>query len=216
MTDLVQKIRKPAHMLPNRFGDTFFWMAEIISPRKINGVQVDHFQITADTFQGFQVEHTRPGTYARLRVDGCVMMSDTDMELRSNYSAVQQARGDVLIGGLGLGMMVLPVVRKPEVNTVRVIEINSDVIQLMKPAIEPLTNGKLTIEHGDVKTWKPEAPGRQLDFIYFDIWTSLCVDEVEERKSLHLAYRKYLRPGGRVTSWEYDHLRYLRQQGRWR
>ena len=203
-------------------------MARIISPGTSGNVEVDHFDITKDTFQGFQVEHITPGRYARLKVNGHVIMSDTDMELRTNMYAVFDAHGDVLIGGLGLGTIVIPIVLKSQVVSVTVIEINPDVISVVLPGIRDFLDNKicaqtgqyyglkLKIERGDIHTWRPERLGRQFDFIYFDIWSDLCVNDVEERKRLHVDFRRYLRKGGRVTSWEYNELRYLKSQGRWR
>ena len=146
-------------------------------------------------------------------------MSDTDYEMRTNIAAVKAAKGDVLIGGLGLGMIVMPIASKLTVRSVTVIERNKDVIACIEPSLRRSMNGtsdKVSIVHGDVFAWKPERAGRQFDFIYFDIWTDCCVDDVKPRTALHVKYRRYLRVGGKVTSWEYDHLRYLARNGRWR
>jgi len=64
--------------------------------------------------------YIRPGRYARLHVGHVLMMSDTDMERRSNVQVVQQARGHVLIAGLG--MILHPILAKPEVTRVTVVE----------------------------------------------------------------------------------------------
>lgn len=194
-------------------------MAPIIPPGARGNAAIDHFTITPDTWQGFHGEHIRPGVYARLKVNGGTMMSDTDMELRTNYRAVQKAKGDVLIGGLGLGAILLPMLRKSTVSSVTVVEVNPNVIALVEAPLRRAAGAdgtKLRIVKGDVKTWRPATFGRQFDFIYFDIWPNLCTDQVDEMKALHLAFRRYLRPGGSVTSWEYDRLKYLRSQGRWR
>ncbi len=196
-------------------------MARVLAPGKSGNVEVDHFEITRDTFQGFQVERTKPGHYARLRVDGAVMMSDTDMELRTNIGAIQDAHGDVLIGGLGLGAIVLSIVRKPDVRSVTVVEKNSHVIALVEDQLRRAMTGTQSagflVWTADVYRWQPKPENvHRFDYIYFDIWQNLCTDNVDEMQRLHLRYRKYLRKGGRVTSWEYDHLRYLKRVGRWR
>ena len=49
-----------------------------------------------------------PGRHARLLVDGELVMSDTMMEKDSNRRLIEKARGHVLIGGLGLGMVIWP------------------------------------------------------------------------------------------------------------
>jgi len=201
-----------------RYG-CFYNMADIIPVGVSGPCEVDHFRITKDTFQGFGVERTRPGLYARLKVLGGTMMSDTDMELRTNYEAVRCATGDVLIGGLGLGMITLPIVLKPEVSSVTVVEISRDVIALVEPHIRAATGmdaGKLTVIHADVKRWKPTRSGRQFDFAYFDIWEHICIDDLQERKDLHVAVRRYLRKGGRATSWEFERMKSMARRGDWR
>ncbi len=111
----------------------FHRMSEVIPPGESGKVKVDHFTIEPDTYQGFQCERISDGTYARLWVNGDVMMSDTDMELRTNREPVRDARGDVLIGGLGLGMITLPILLNPAVTSVTVIELSQDVIDLVEP-----------------------------------------------------------------------------------
>lgn len=206
----------------------FYRMADIIPAGSRGKVEVRHFDITEKTWQGFGTELTAPGRYASLHVNGVTVMSDTDMELRTNLGAVMDARGDVLIGGLGLGMITLPIVFKPEVKSVTVVEINEDVLGLVWPGLDRKISlamsaqtgryyrAKLNIIAGDINKWRPEKKGRQFDYIYFDIWSDMCVDHVEEMKELHLAFRHYLRPGGKVSSWQYEHLRWLKRQGRWR
>lgn len=213
--------------LPKRLGG-FLWMAEIVPEGKVGKATVEHFVITKDTFQGWQSERTRPGRYALLRVGGSTVMSDTDREMRTNLGPLMDARGDVLLGGLGLGLMVLPLVFKPQVTSVTVVEVSRDVCGLVLSPLQDFLRGKFSaqtgqqysgkfrIELGDVRKWKPAKPGRQFDYLYFDIWGNRNVDNVDEMKELHRAYRRYLRPGGKVTSWDYDHLRYLKSQGRWR
>lgn len=199
----------------------FVEMASVLTPGTSGNVALDHFEITKDTWQGFGVEHTRPVRYARLKVNGAVMMSDTDMELRTNVGAVQAARGDVLIGGLGLGAIVLPIVRKPEVRSVTVVEKNKDVIALVEDQIRRQMTGNQSagflVWHGDIHTWRPYKKNVcKFDYIYFDIWPELCTDHVDEMVKLHRAFQPYLRKGGKVTSWEYEHLRDLKRAGRWR
>ncbi len=199
----------------------FYPMAEFIQPRTIGNVVVDTFEITPDTWQGFGVERTRPGKYARLRINGEVVMSDTDMELRTNVEAVQKARGAVLIGGLGLGVITLPILRKSTVRSVTVVEKNPHVIAAVEEQIRSQVTGNqsagFVVHCGDVHKWRPNPDFIcKYDFIYLDIWQDLCTDYVKDMRELHLTFRKYLKKGGTVTSWEYDHLRALKQQGRWR
>lgn len=193
----------------------FPWFAPVVTPTKHGNVSVDTFEITPETFQGFQVERTRPGIYARLKIGGSVVMSDTDMELRTNRDAVDAAKGDVLIGGLGLGIVPYAMLRKPNVRSIYIIERNLDVIAACSPFLAPHRD-RVTVEHGDVDTWSPAQSKRQFDYIYFDIWTDLCTDNVAQMKALHQRYARWIRVGGKAQSWEYEHLSHLKRNGRWR
>ena len=60
-------------------------------------------------------------------------MSTTPFEQRTNRTAFYDATGRVLINGLGLGMLLAAILRKPDVKRVRVIEHDADVIALVGP-----------------------------------------------------------------------------------
>lgn len=150
------------------------------------------------------------GKYVRLCVDGELMMSDTPWEQRTNYEVVREARGDVLIAGLGLGMIVLPILKKPEVTSVTVVEKHADVIALVRPQ---LPKRRLTIVNADILTWAPPI-GTTWDTIYFDIWRGLCTDQLEEIATLHRRFARRKRPGGWMGSWCAEELRDRRREER--
>jgi hypothetical protein len=107
-------------------------MIEIFKEPVAHGIaKIDH--LTVDRFQSVMsawepAAYCPPGTYACLRVNGRLMMSDTRMEHYTNYKVVREARGNVLIAGLGLGMILHPILAKKEVLSVTVIEKYADVI----------------------------------------------------------------------------------------
>lgn len=191
-------------------------MAEVMPCGVSGNAAIDHFKITKDTFQGLGQEQTRPGTYARLKINGATMMSDTDMERRTNRAAIQLAYGDVLIGGLGIGMITLPICRRDRVSSVTVIEKNPHVIALVEQPLRAALGAdarKLVIREGDIHKWRPAKKGRQFDLIYFDIWLNLCTDQVDEMKALHAFFRRYARSRATVTSWEFNQLVALKRRG---
>jgi hypothetical protein len=51
-------------------------------------------------------EYVPPGTYKRLMRGDTVVMSNTPMEVRTNREFIRRAKGNVLINGLGLGMVL--------------------------------------------------------------------------------------------------------------
>ena len=153
-------------------------------------------------------EYCPEGTYVRLLVDGRLWMSDTLSEHRTNWRVVREARGNVLIAGLGLGMIFHPILAKKEVTAVTVIEKYADVISLVGPSVR---HKKLTIVEGDIYQWRP-AKGTKFDCIYFDIWSEQSTDCLEEMKELHLAFRSFKAKGGWMDSWRRDELKAHKRQ----
>jgi len=135
--------------------------------------------------------------YWRLLVNGSIMMSNAEYEERTCAEAVFNATGDVLIAGLGLGMVLPPILAKPEVKSVTVVEINPDVIALVADAYK---HPKLTVVQGDIFTWTP-AKGQQFDFIWFDIWADICGDNLPEMARLSRRFARRLKGPRKMAHW---------------
>lgn len=200
----------------------FPFMASIVPPGKRGDVTVEHLAITDGGGIHAQIrgQGTRNATYAILKIRGGVVMSDTDMERRSNLDVILNAQGDVLIGGLGLGMIVCPLLRKPAVRTITVIELNPNVIALVEPSIRHWADvqglshfGRLNIVQADVYTWRP-AKDQKFDAIYFDVWPDVCEDNLVGINRLHNRAKSWKRPGAFMDSWQADTLRSRRRADR--
>ena len=189
-------------------------MYKVIPEGISNQYTIEHYEISkkqADMYRlrsmmGGDINGTmvEAGKYCRLMyVNGyrTIVMSDTGGERRSNLDVVENSTGDILIGGLGIGMVVCGIVTKPEVNSITIIEKSPDVITLVK---EPLLkylgdlSHKVTIIQSDIFEYKPT---QKYNTIYFDIWNNISGDEYPETKTLHKQYRKYLIKGGWMDSW---------------
>ncbi len=160
----------------------------------------------------------REGSYVRLYVGGELMMSDTDAERSSNLEVVIKAKGRVLIAGLGVGMILCPILANQKVQGVEVVESSPDVIQLVEPALRGLPGAeKLNVVEADILTWKPPR-GSKWDTIYFDIWPDICLDNLPQMQILHRRFGRYKNPGGWMGSWQHERLLLERsrmaQQGR--
>jgi len=130
--------------------------------------------------------HVPEGRYCKLIVDGYLVMSDTQMERSSNLTFILNANGHVLIGGLGLGMIVHPLMSNDDVSTVTVVERSPDVIDLIQPT---LPNGKpVTVICADIFEWDRDR-SIKYDTIYFDIWPDICEDNLKEIARLHQRYK---------------------------
>jgi spermidine synthase len=151
---------------------------------------------------GSRSEAVQAGGYCQLKVGGILMMSDTQMEQRTNREVVHKARGRVLISGLGIGMILVPILAKPEVTSVTVLELSQDVIDLVLPHV---ADPRLEVIQADVFGYKPPK-GAKYDVIYHDIWPELSTDTLKEMTKLHRKYAHCLAPGGWQDSWRKSDL----------
>jgi len=137
-----------------------------------------------------------------------VWMSDTPMERNSNRNFIQKANGDVLIFGLGLGLIVFPLLDNPEVKSIRVIEKEKEVIDLILPYIKAKdTLNKVTIVEGDCFEYKTKE---KFDVIYGDIWRTISTENYEEMKQLTRAWKNRVNrenPNAFIDHWLKDHLK---------
>lgn len=136
----------------------------------------------------------RPGTYTRLVHDRITVMSDTDAEQYDHYQAIRNAKGHVLINGLGIGFVLYHCLKKEQVTKATIIEISEDVIKLVGPHYSNMFGNRLEIIHADAFDYKPPK-NIKYGMVWHDIWNFICVDNYEEMKKLH---RKY----GRKTEWQ--------------
>lgn len=183
-----------------------------------HGVKVVNFEITPEEVRWANMRGSmRPrdhaydyppqaGKHVKLVVCGETMMSDTEMEKASNREFVRMARGDVLIAGLGIGLIIKPIIDRPEVTSVTVVEKYEGVIILVGPHV---AHPKLTIVAGDIFEWKTT---QQFDTIYFDIWPNITTDNLPEMAKLNRKFARNLKPGGWRGAWMQDELK--RQRAR--
>lgn len=162
-------------------------MEAILQDRKAGDFELSHFSIESNDL--YALLHGMPnGKYIRLTHRGSVVMSDTGMEKRTNSAFCRKAHGKVLIGGLGIGLILLAVQDKEDVEHIIVIEKNQEVIDLVADQL-PL-NDKVEIVNGDVFDYVPQD---KYNTIYMDIWNFINSDVYEKQmKPLMSRYRKYL------------------------
>lgn len=200
----------------------FPFMHKIIPEGKHGKASVTHFTITKEQSEMTLMRslynpdtrwynYVSPGTYAELKVDGRLFMSDTDHERAASADLVFRAHGHVLISGLGLGMVLFPLLTDKRVKSVTVLEVEPDVIAYIGPHVE---HKKLTIHEADVFQWKPngQAP---FDVVFHDIWPSINPDNLAIFAQLKRRYRKWMNkenPDRWQYCWSEDLCRKLRRE----
>jgi len=190
---------------------TFKPMADLIPEGKVGQARIRHLVIEdvearytrlRALITGSPNEGISKGYYCQLLVGSTLMMSDTGMERKTNREVVRKAQGHVLISGLGIGMILVPILSKPEVTKVTVVEKYQDVIDLVGPNFP---DPKLEIIYADVHDFKPPK-GTKYNVIYHDIWPWQSTDTLKEMTTLHRRFARYLVPGGWQDSWRKKEL----------
>ena len=173
-------------------------------------IKRDKFDILREAFNGGR--YTPDGTYTFLYRGSTLVMSDTPDEKRDHYSAVRMATGNCLIAGLGIGMVLNAIAQKEEVKHIDVIELSKEVLSLVSPFYDSLYPSKITFHCASIFEWKP-VKGTVYDMAWFDIWDTLCEDNLEEMATLH---RKF----GKCAKWKgscgKEYLQYQRRRNNYR
>ena len=95
-------------------------------------------------------------------------MQDSFSEFEEHQWLWDNASGDILIGGLGLGMVNEALIRNDSVTSVTILEISQDVIDLVWPHCAK--DDRFSVVKCDAETWEiPE--GSQWDTVFLDCWT---------------------------------------------
>lgn len=134
-------------------------------------------------------------------------MTDNAQELSTMYNTAKEARGDILVGGLGLAIypQMVFALQRP-IDSITIIENNPDVIEIVTNSVLKKLDGeireKITVlessyeEHADSTT-------DTYDTIMLDMW-----EDSDPRYLPHMNYLVNLsgslcRPGGRIHCWSY-------------
>lgn len=94
-------------------------------------------------------------------------------ELVTQREPIKKAKGRVCTYGLGLGYFAFMCARKEEVESVTIVELDDNVIALFKEMLLPnfINPEKIEIVKADAFEFaKNEAPKRNFDYIFADIW----------------------------------------------
>ena len=198
-------------------------MAAILNENKVGKAELKRFVITDNDFCA-KLQGIPCGEYMSLLYNNCLLMSDTPMERRTNMRLLTEANGDVLIAGLGLGMILFPLEEDDAVKSITVIEKSTEIIELVWSQIKHHFK-KVRVINADIFEWSPRKKDREgkpyfnkgfkFDTIYFDIWPYVNSDIYEEMKQLKVKYRPYLKTRqenehSNMNCWAESYARYNR------
>jgi hypothetical protein len=154
-------------------------------------------------FSGIGNRGVIPGIYKKLTRNGTTIMSNTPAEINDHWELFYNAKGNILINGLGLGVCLQYLLDSNKIEHATIIEKSEDVINLVANTYQ---DERVTIINDDALTFKPPK-GIRYDAVWHDIWDYICADNLSEMITLH---RKY----GRRTDWQGSWCRWLCEQQR--
>lgn len=170
-------------------------------PARVGRAWIERVHVTAENAAELP-GRVREGPLTKLWIGAHVATTDALGEFVEQYPAIEAARGDVMVHGLGLGAVVRAMLAKPEVRHVDIIEISADVLRLIAPYF--VGNPRVTIWLGDA--YDGSAIDGDWDLVYSDIWV-----DGDDHTAEHEAMREEWR--SRCVQhilWEPDALSFVR------
>jgi hypothetical protein len=205
--------------------ETIPWYEEYkvnVPEAEIGGWKIKHVIVSDEDEKGGRMRACNPssmgrfvraGRYTMLYNTGSLWMSDTPDEIKDHLEPIHQARregGNVLINGLGIGMVAGAIASLKKVTKVTIIEKSPEVIALVGPSLTEQFGSKVEIIEHDAYTFKPPK-GVRYSVVWHDIWIDLCTDNLKDMAKLH---RKFGRRTDWQGSWSKELLQYRRRQER--
>jgi len=143
-------------------------------------------------FYGFSDSLKKDYTFVLKKIStDQVLMTDSEFELLSNKHFIDNATGDVLILGLGLGMVVLPLLDDDSINSITIIEQEQDIIDYVGAKIKKLDlKNKVNIKLGDAyEYYKNTDEYGKYDYVYIDFWPSLNKSAFKDMDEMLITYK---------------------------
>ncbi|MBQ3064444.1 MAG: hypothetical protein IJC99_06570 [Clostridia bacterium] len=135
-------------------------------------------------------------------------------EMVTTQPAIQAARGRVLTFGLGLGYFAFHAAEKDEVESVTVVDISPDVIELFRTHILPQFphKEKIRLVCKDAFAFAAEDMAGNFDFLFADIW-----HDAGDGKALYLKMKAYeeKNPDITFTYWLEDTIKCYLDETLW-
>ena len=206
----------------NKYG--YYNMVDIIKPCEKGRFQIKHYSATPEQVLEHKAHWDKIGIDSITHgLDKLVVLYDNDITRRHGnnlYSVVMSsdtiehqsckvfndsAYGDVMIAGLGIGMVIIPLLHNPKVTRITVYEKYQNIIDMVKPQLDAyieknnLTNN-LHIICRDINN--PDYSLPQHNVIWIDIWNEMSSPKRQrDMKLLIRKYRKQLKKKGVIKWW---------------
>jgi spermidine synthase len=135
------------------------------------------------------------------------MMSNHEFETLTNQKFLDNAKGDILIFGLGIGLIIFPLLADNDIKSITIVEIDDGLIDEVFPIIiKNDLESKVSVILSNAFDFETD---KMFDTIYFDIWSVIDQQSFLEMKILSEKFTKNLKPGGWMDSWCSEEENYI-------
>ena len=127
------------------------------------------------------------------------MMTNNEFEMITNQKFIDNAKGDVIIFGLGIGLIIYPLLQDDNIKSITIVEVDKDLIDETFPILlKADTKSKLKVVNSDAFQYQDD---KKYDTIYFDIWAIINEQAFSEMKVLSNKFSSNLNQDGWIESW---------------
>jgi hypothetical protein len=184
------------------------WKALKYPQKKVRSAEIahinyDHGHYLMEMVNGYSAYYLyKKSKITSLKINGETVMVDDPLHWYGMMGLAKECKGKVFVAGLGLGIILHHLVKNKDVTQIDVLEINPDVIELVKPLIpEDL---RINIIEGDAFKWADTH--YDYDTFVFDLWVKtgeIWSENLPSKNDVMLAmvYAKTHNPGAKVYIW---------------
>lgn len=138
-----------------------------------------------------------------------VWMCNSLTEMSMMLIAAKEARGKVLVGGLGLGIYPqMVMLSKRPVSSITIVETNPDMIRLVERCVQKSAKknrARVKIVEDTIENYMATTE-RRFDTIYLDTWGDLHFKFLAYINHLISMASKIATPTGRIQCWGYNFM----------
>lgn len=132
-----------------------------------------------------------------LKTEGDYIISNSNDILKMYKPYLDELNGDILIFGLGLGILILPLLEDSTINNIDVIELDVDMINYVYTnRISGLdTFNKLNVINDNAFTYNTN---NMYDYILIDIWSDINSTVINDANTLKDKFTQNLNQNGKI------------------
>lgn len=180
---------------------------DFIKDEKIGCYEVKTMKITEEQAYYYNLraiinnrleELVNSGIYKKLTKFGEILMTNTQLEIRTHEEAIKQSKGNILVAGLGLGMFLTAIKNKKDVDKIIVVEKSKEVIEMIG---KYYNDSKIEIINEDIFNFNTDM---KFDLIWLDIWSYL---DKENLKEMNYLRKKFSLNSDNILCWSENILR---------